>query len=201
MDCCAILNRAGLRLFYRTKDHNHVPAVQIGLGLYCPELGDILGQAAKQFLAFLRMHDLAAPEHDGDLDLVLFLEEALHMSALRHVVVVTDLGTQLDLLDDYRRLMLPRLLRLLLQLVLVLAVIEHPADRRVCFGSDLDEVETCLDGDVERIIAALDPYLVTFRPDEPDVLSPDSFVYPGKIPYPGLIVCDLRTPPLLGDVA
>ena len=84
---------------------------------------------------------LAAAEHDRDLDLVLLVQEALDVALLGLVVVVGDLRAQLDLADVDLLLVLAGLLGLLLLLVLVLRVVEQPADGRARVGGDLDQVE------------------------------------------------------------
>ena len=62
--------------------------------------------------AALRMDHLPAPEHDRDLDLLPVLQEAEHVALLGLVVVLTDLGPELDLFDHDLALVLARLLGL-----------------------------------------------------------------------------------------
>src|SRR5688500_10092076 len=61
----------------RGDDHDHVPAVLLGVGLDDAELPDVGGQPLEQPVAHLRPRLLAAAEHDRDLDLVALLQEAL----------------------------------------------------------------------------------------------------------------------------
>jgi len=119
---------------------------------------------------------LAAAEHDRDLDLVLVLQEAQHVSLLRLVVVLADFGTELDLLDDDLALVLARLLRLLLELVAVLAEVHHAADRRVGLRGDFDEVEVPFGGVLLREPDRLDPELLALLIDEPDLRHGDAVV-------------------------
>ena len=66
------------------------------------------------------------------------------MGLLGLVVAHVNLGTELHLLDLDARLVLARSLGLAILLVLVLAVVEHLAHRRVRVGRDLHEVKPLL---------------------------------------------------------
>ena len=87
------------------------------------------------------MRHFAATEAQGDLDLVAFLEEALHGLHLDLVIVIVDAGTQLDFLDLDGLLLLARLGGLLLLEEAVFAVVEDLADGRGGVRRDLHEVE------------------------------------------------------------
>ncbi len=73
------------------------------------------------------------------------------MVLLGVVVVLGDLGAELDLADGDLLLVLARLLDLLGLLVLVLGVVEHAAHRRACLGGDLHQVEVAFLGEDERV--------------------------------------------------
>src|ERR1700744_4738289 len=90
------------------------------------------------------MGDLAAAEHDGDLDAVPAEQETLDVALLGVVVVLGDLRPELDLADRDLLLVLASGLLLLGLLVLVLGVVEYAADGRARVGSDLDEIEIAL---------------------------------------------------------
>ena len=68
-------------------------------------------------------------------------QEALDVALLGVVVVLRDLRAELDLADVICCWCLRAGFDLLRLLVLVLRVVEHPADRRLGVGRDLDEVE------------------------------------------------------------
>jgi hypothetical protein len=91
------------------------------------------------------------PEEPGDVPL------------LRLVVVRRDLRSELDLLHVHLELVLARELRLLLQLVPVLAEIHDPADRGSA-GGDLDESRF-----LERVLSAWPSAMPTtgIRIDQP----------------------------------
>ena len=133
----------GLR---RAEHHRHVAPVLDRALLDDADLGELLGQAVEDHHAALGVRDLAAAEHDRDLDLVLVAQEALDVALLRLVVVLRDLRPELDLADRDLLLVLARLLELLGLLVLVLRVVQHAADGRARLGRDLDEVEIACPG-------------------------------------------------------
>ena len=81
------------------------------------------------------MGHFAAAEAQRHLDLVAFLEEALHGAHLHLVIVIVDHRPQLDLLDLDDLLLLASFGRLLLRLVFVFAVIEDFGDRWDEFGA------------------------------------------------------------------
>src|SRR5262249_51208153 len=115
----------------RTQHHHHVPAVLERRGLYLPPLPSLLrqppppvsGQPHQQVSPALRVALLPAAEHDRHLDLRALVEEAHDVAFLGVVVVNSDLGPELDLLDVHRDLVLPGELGLLLLLVAVLPVV------------------------------------------------------------------------------
>lgn len=105
---------------------------------------EILGKAVEHDASLLRVSHLTTAEHDRDLDLCPLLEEAHHVGLLGLIVAHVDLGTKLHLLDLDARLVLARSLGLAILLVLVLAVVEHLAHRRVRVWRDLHEVKPLL---------------------------------------------------------
>src|SRR5690606_15112568 len=129
---------AGRLLLVRTDHHDHIPPVLLGTRLDEAEFLDVLGEPLQQTVAELRTRLLAPAEHDRDLNLVPGLQEPHHVTLLGLVVVRVDLRTELDLLDDRVRLVLPRLTRLHRGLVLELAVVHELGDGRTRGGRHLD---------------------------------------------------------------
>jgi hypothetical protein len=84
--------------------------------------------------------------------------------------------------DDDRLLVLTRGLLLLRLLIAVLRVIEHPTNRGLRVGRDLDEVEIAVLGVGERLVDREDPDLFTVRTDQTDLGNPDPFVDPRLVP-------------------
>ena len=126
--------------------HHHLPALEARLLLDLGDLGGVVLDAVEELVAELLVRHLAAAEAQGDLDLVAFLEEALHRAHLHVVVVVVDHRPELDLLDLDHFLFFAGFGRLLLRLVLVLPVIEKLADGRGRIRGDLDQIEPGLLG-------------------------------------------------------
>ncbi len=87
------------------------------------------------------MRHFAATEAQGDLDLVAFVEEALHRAHLHLIVMVVDHRPELDLLDLDNLLFFAGFGRFLLRLEFVLAVIQDFRDRRVRIWGDLNEIK------------------------------------------------------------
>src|SRR4029077_5345129 len=138
--CLVLLTRAARR----AQQHRHVPALLEGGLLQDTDLRDVLQKPVEQHPPSLGVTLLAAAEHDGHLDLVVLLQEALDVAALGLVVVLGDLRAKLDLADVHLLLALAGLLGLLLLLVLVLRVVEDPADGRLGGRRDLDQIEVFL---------------------------------------------------------
>jgi hypothetical protein len=124
---------------------------------------------------------LAAPEHDRHLHLVLLLEEALDVAALRLVVVLGDLRAQLDLPDVGLLLVLARRLRLLLLLVLVLRVVEDPSHGRLRVRGDLDQVEIPLLGSLEGLGGRDDADLLAVLVDQAHLGHADPLVDTSRV--------------------
>ena len=98
------------------------------------------------------------------------------MALLGGVVVGVDLRPELDLLDLDPRLLLTRLLLADVPLVLELAVIHDPADRRLGLRGDLDQIEIEILGALERVLDLHDSDLGPVGTDEPNLGGPDPIV-------------------------
>ena len=111
---------------------------------------------------------LAAPEADGDLQLVAFIQELGRRLDLRLDVVIVDLRGHPDLFPDDGLLLLLGVLLLLLLLVAVLPEIEDLGDRRLRVRGDLDEIPPFALGEGERTRGRDDAQLRTVGADEAD---------------------------------
>jgi hypothetical protein len=78
--------------------------------------------------------------------------------------------------------MLAGLLLFLGLVVLVLRVVEHPADRRIGLGRDLHKVEFPILCKFERVRCFQDADLIALIVDQPDLRNPDAVVDPGRVP-------------------
>jgi hypothetical protein len=124
---------------------------------------------------------LTSSEHDRDLDLVAFVEELLDLAGLRVEVSGTDLRAVLHLLDRNVGALASGVTLSLRLLVLPLAVVHDPADRGVCLGRHLDEVEVLLSRDREGFRERLYPDLVAVGPYKSYFSSTDAIVDPGLV--------------------
>ena len=107
------------------------------------------------------------------------------MLLLELVVVLVDLGTELDFLDEDDLLVLLGLPVPLLLLVLVLAEVHDAADRRHGSRGDLDQVESLLLGDGQRCRWRHDAQLLPVLVDHADFTDADAFVDSYAIVPPG----------------
>src|SRR5262249_53505843 len=83
----------------RRDDHGHRAPLHEGHALDLAKVPDALGQRLEDAAADLRVRHLAAPEQQGYLDLIAFLEEALDGPGLERDVVLVGLGAQADFLE------------------------------------------------------------------------------------------------------
>src|SRR6185503_11780760 len=142
------------------------------------QLGD---QPLQDAPADFRVRHLAPAEKDRRLDLVAVLEKALDVLLLELVVVLVDLGPELDLLDEDHFLVLLGLASALLLLVLELAEVHDPADRRNSGRRDLHEIERLASGYRQRLRRGHDSQLLAVVVDHPDFSHPDAFVDPSAV--------------------
>ena len=89
---------------------------------------------------------MAATVAQGDLDLVAFLEEALHRAHLHVIVVIVDHRPQLDLLDLDDFLFLAGFRGFLLRRILELPVVHDLADGGIVVRRNLDQVHARFHG-------------------------------------------------------
>ena len=134
------------------------------------------GQPVQDPPADLAVHQLAAAEDHGALDLVAVLEEPLGVAPLELEVVLVDLGAELHLLDLDVPLVLARLRLPLGLLVEELSRVHDPADGRGGGGRDLHEVEALLLGEHEGLGRGHDPELAAVLVDDTDLLGADAVV-------------------------
>src|SRR5688572_12769039 len=127
-------------------------------------------------MADLRVRHFAAAEENRRLDLVAVFNEALDVVLLELVVVLVDLRAKLDLLDLDHLLVTLGLARPLLLLVLILAVVHDPADRRHGGRRDFDQVEAFLSGKDESLGRRHDAQLLPRVVDYSDFSNSDPLV-------------------------
>lgn len=159
--------------------HDHLAAILARMGFDGGELADLLGDLRQQAHTEFGTGLLTAAEADDALDLVPALEESAHVPHLGGVVVLVDLGPELDLLELRVRLVAPGVARLHGRLVLELAVVHELAHRGARIRGDLDEVETSLLGQSKGVLHADDADLLATGADQAHLGDADPFVDTG----------------------
>src|SRR5262249_49072400 len=147
-------------------------------------VGQLADQPLEDPASDLGVRHLASAEEDRRLDLVAVLEEALDVLLLELVIVLVHLRAELDLLDLDDLLVLLRRPRALLLLVLIAPEVHDAAHRRIGGRGDLDEVESLLSRDGQRLRRRHDPELRAVLVDDADFPDPDAFVHPRAIVPP-----------------
>src|SRR5215210_2658882 len=135
-------------------------------------------EALQQLVAEILARHFAAPELDGGLDLVPFAQEADGVLELEVVVVLVDVGPELDLFDVDDLLLLLRLVGLLLLLVEELAEVHDAADRRLGRRGHLHQVEGLLLSPPQRLLHWHDAGLRAVGVDQAYLTNPDTLVDP-----------------------
>ena len=126
--------------------------------------------------SFIHVHNFTSTENDGDLDLVLGLQECLGLLHLEINVVLTRLGAQPDFLR-LRVMDLPGMVLLAL-LVLEFAVIHYSADRRPFVRCHLDQIQARFAGNIHRIVGRNNAQLLAFMRDYANGRNSDLVIDP-----------------------
>jgi hypothetical protein len=114
---------------------------------------------------------LSAAEEDADLHLVSCCEELLGLACSDIQVVLPGAHGDADVLQFLRFLEEPLLLLLLLLLVAKLVEFDGPGDGRRCVRRNLDEVESLLSRDAERVVAFQYAEVSTLLVDDAELRS------------------------------
>src|SRR4051794_26698035 len=139
----------GARESARRQHHHHLAAFEPGVLFDLGELGDVSLYLVEQLGADLLVGHLAATVAQGDLDLVAFLEEALHRAHLHVIVVIVDHRPQLDLLDLDDLLFLAGFRGFLLRRILELPVVHDLANGRIVVRRNLHQIHARIHGHLD----------------------------------------------------
>ena len=123
---------------------------------------NVLDQSFKNLASQVRARHFPAAEEDGRLDLVSFVEEPEHVILFGLVIVVVHIDAELHFLDHDLLLMLLGLALFLFLLVQEFPVVHDPADRRLCSGRDLYQVQIFLARHLERFVRRQNSDLIPF---------------------------------------
>src|SRR5450756_2095144 len=127
------------------------------------------------------MRHFPSAEEDRRLDLVAVGQEALDVVLLELEIVLVHLRPELDFLDLDDLLVLSGFAGALLLLVLVLAEIHDAADRRLRHRRDLDQVQTLLASNGQRLLRRHDAQLLGGVIDDTNFPHPDPFIDPRAV--------------------
>jgi len=177
--------------FFWRYDHGQSTPFRGGACLYDRHVGKVLGELLKCIKTEVLVNNFSTPKPEGQFDLVPFLEKRTDMAFLHIEIVDIGLRPELDLLDLDEALLFPGLLRPFALFILELAVIHDPADRRLCLGRDLHEIQPLFLGLKERLPRRHDPKLFPILADEPDLWGVNLPIHPNF-----QFLCDI-TPPWL----
>jgi hypothetical protein len=114
-------------------------------------------------LTFLDVRQFSTLEHDRHLHFVLVLQKADRLSDFRVHIMLTGLGPQSNLFSLRLMRLLPGLFILL---VLELAKVHDPANRRTLIGRDLDEIQLGIPSPAHRFIERDDSVLGAIGTDD-----------------------------------
>jgi len=117
-------------LFFWRNDDEHAATFHFWSHLNVADVLQLGNETIESMLAKFHMRDFPAPEHDGNLCLVAFLDKAPRMLDFELQVMFVSLGSELNFLQLDLDLLLFRLLQLLALLILEFAVVHDAANRR-----------------------------------------------------------------------
>src|SRR3954469_16291220 len=166
------------------QDRVHLVAFLPRHVLWRRHVRQVVDQPLEDAAPDLGMRHFTAAEEDRRLDLVAVREEALDVLLLELVVVLVDLGPELDFLDFDDLLVLLRRPRALLLLVLIAPEVHDPADRRDRRRGGLHEGEPLLPRNGQGLRRRHDPELRAVLVDDADFADPDAFVDPRAVVTP-----------------
>lgn len=162
-----------------TQDHGHRATIHgrmlLDLSDFTKKIRDPLHDVATD----VGVNDFPSTEHHSDLDLVAFTEEPLDSLNLDIEVMSVRFWAELDLFDLDRLLLLLGLVRPLLLIVLELAIVHDLADRRICVGRNLYQIEAGIICHDHRTFRCHNTDILAVSANKPDFRCPDPFVDPG----------------------
>ena len=145
----------------RRQHHDHLTAFHFGHGFnpgaFFHFLADTLEDLSSEFL----VGHLAAAEPQGHLDLVTGIDEFADILHLHLVVMLINIGTELDFLDVDNLLLFAGFIGTFLGFVFEFAVIQDLADGRVNIRLNFNQIETDLISTANGIIHGDDTELLT----------------------------------------
>ena len=143
-------------------------------------VADVHDKPVDDVVSKLSMRHLAAAEAKARLHFVAFAQEADCLILLRLVVVFVNRNGELDFLDDDDLLLFARGTLALFFLVEITAVILDAADRRNRIGRNLNQIQSTLAGDLQRLKRGQDAELFAVFIDDTDFAGANPVVNTDK---------------------
>jgi hypothetical protein len=143
-------------------------------------LANIFDQALQDLASQAGARHFPAPKEDGRFHLVSFIQEAQHVIFLGVIVVIIHVDAEFHFFDGNRLLVLLGLAFLFFLLVKVLPVIHDAANRRICGGRNLNQIQILLAGHLERFEGRHDSNLLAFVANYADFACADALVRANK---------------------
>ena len=168
------IGRLSWRVLFGGERADEPPAHLLRRGVHLPHGVELFEDHSHHPLSFVDVCQLAASEHDRHDDFVLVLQKTFCLIHLEINVVLACLGSQPNFLDF--RLVDVCAMEFFLLLVLELAEVHDPTDRRLLVRGHLDQVEAGLASAIQRLFRRDDPELFTVAGDDPDRRDPDLLV-------------------------
>lgn len=158
------------------QEHGHVSAVQLRSFVDGTNLSAAFCKILEKLFADLGVSHFSAAETDGHLDSVAVFEELDSALEFDIEVIGTDAWRHSDFLDLDNFLVLLSLLLALGLFEAELAVVHDAANRGLCLGCDLYQIEVSLGSDLEGALDGDDAQLRTVGVNQAYFLVVDLFI-------------------------
>ena len=141
---------------------------------------NIFDQPFQDLAAQPRACHFAAAKENSRFDLISFIQKPQHVILFGVVVVIIHINAEFHFLDGNRLLVLLGLAFLFFLLVKVLPVIHDAANRRICGGRNLNQIQILLAGHFERFERRHDSDLLAFVADHSNFAGANALVRANK---------------------
>jgi len=136
-------NRQNLRLLGQRADHHdHLATFHLRHVFNFADLFHVFCDAFQQLATEVLVGHFTAPETQSDFDFVAVFEEFENVAHFHAIVMGIRVGTELDLFDLDGLLLFPGFGFTLLLFIFELTEVHDLANRRVCVGRNLHEIQT-----------------------------------------------------------
>ena len=159
-----------------SEDYEHLVSFHSGSRLDFADVRKVSLQSFEDARAELTVRHLASAKPDGGFHFVAILEPLAGMLHAVIVIVIVGAGPELHFLDRDRDLLLLGFVRFLFGLVLELAKIDDPANRRIGVRSNFYEVQPLVASGADGVAHVHHTQLLSFLADDPNFGHSNSFI-------------------------